>query len=314
MPVRPTLGPVVCVSIQVPNLHEASRLYQRWFGYQEVCRGRFRHHDMRRWGLNKLANRSWRYLAPHGHPGPGGIRLISGGAKSAKAKPLTSIGWAAAELSVIDVGAIASRLTSSPFLIIGAPRALGSNPAIKAMQVAGPHGEVFYLTDVRAYDGKLNLVKARHEFDKTFIVVLASKTFDETRNYYESRFQVKRISDHQVPIPVLNKQFDMMPETGWRIGSLQLSGSSLIEIDQYPEMAIEKSREIGGVPAGVSIVTFASELFPLHLVNRAQLCELISGRGALTQGHAGEFLEFVMPPAQRYRGPELMADGQVRHG
>jgi hypothetical protein len=290
---HPALGPIVCVSIQVPSLSEASRLYQKWFGYREVTRGRFQPSNMRRWGLNKLANQAWRYLAPPGPPGPGGIRLISGGGRASVNRPLTTIGWAAAELSVQDVDGIAKRLATSPFQIIGEPRPLGSNPAIKAMQIAGPWGEVFYLTDVRTYQGGLQLVKARHDFDRTFIMVLASRSFENTRRWYERHFHLSRVSDHAVNIPVLNRSFGLPLETEYRIGSLQLSGSCLVEIDQYPDAADEKPRKLHELTSGVAIVSLLADTKKRRESDRVYLACLLSGSGTLMAGENQELLEIV---------------------
>lgn len=290
---RPSLGPVLCVNIMTTDLAIASRCYQKWFEYRETTRGRFNATLARAWGINDLENRDWKYITPGGRPELGGIRLIEGDQLKAKTKPLTQLGWAAAELSVMDVDAIAVRLASSPFEIIGPPRSLGSNPSIKAMQVIGPHGEVLYLTDVRAYKGKLDLCKAEWRFDRTFIVVIASNDLEHSLRHYESLFQVKRVSDQKVRIPILSKAFDLPSETTHRISSLQLAGSALIEIDQYPESAIQKPQNRDALPSGLLMISFLAGDQSLRPRNLCHLNYFLSGNGELIHGPNGEMLEIV---------------------
>ena len=111
MAILPAIGPIVCISIPVPDLDGAAALYTEWFEYQEQARGNFPNGIVIHQNLPKLAGRAWRYLTPSASDSLlGGLRLIDAGPIPSTSSPLTSIGWAAAELSVMDVDGLAARL------------------------------------------------------------------------------------------------------------------------------------------------------------------------------------------------------------
>ena len=294
MAILPTIGPIVCISIPVPDLDGAAALYTEWFEYQEQARGNFPNGIVIRQNLPKLAGRAWRYLTPSASDSLlGGLRLIDAGPIPSTSSPLTSIGWAAAELSVMDVDGLAARLARSPLKIIGPPHALESNAAIKAMQVAGPYGEVFYLTDVRAYEGPLSLTSATCPIDRTFIAVLATHDLDTARDFYETRYATRRISDHEVTIPVLNHAFDAPAGSRFRISSQQLAGGSLIEIDEFPLTAKRRALLSCGLPTGIAMVTLATEEAAKNFI---EITDIVGGYGDIVTGRAGELIECVSRP------------------
>ena len=193
----------------------------------------------------------------------------------------------------MDVDGLAARLARSPLKIIGPPHALESNAAIKAMQVAGPYGEVFYLTDVRAYEGPLSLTSATCPIDRTFIAVLATHDLDTARDFYETRYATRRISDHEVHIPVLNHAFDAPAGSRFRISSQQLAGGSLIEIDEFPLTAKRRALLSCGLPTGIAMVTLATEEAAKNFI---EITDIVGGYGDIVTGRAGELIECVSRP------------------
>lgn len=287
----PECGPIVCVSIPVPDLNVAAEVYAEWFRFQEIARGNFSDGVAEHWNLPGLAGRAWRYMASPGADSlMGGIRLIDSGSIPAPLPPLTSIGWAAAELSVMNVDRLAMQLQQSPFKIIGYPRALESNAEIRAMQVAGPYGEVFYLTDVRAYTGPLSLTGATCPIDHAFIAILAANNLKTARKFYETRYRTQRVSDDKIPIPVLNDAFGAPIGTLYHISSQQLAGGNLIEIDQYPPSAVAREPLSCGLPPGIAMVTVAMGGAAAQF---RDLTDIIGGYGDTITGNAGELLENV---------------------
>ena len=289
----PELGPIVSITIPVPDLGVAEGLYAEWFGFRAIARGNFADAVAKHWNLPGLAGRAWRYLVSSGSASLlGGLRLIDSGPIPPPLPPLTSIGWAAAELSVMNVDKLSVHLQQSPFKIIGYPRALGSNAAIRAMQVAGPYGEVFYLTDVRAYKGPLSLNSATCPVDHTFIVVLAAKDLNTARRFYETRFGIRRVSDDKIVIPVLNDAFGAPTGTLYHISSQQLVGGNLIEIDEYPPTAVMREPLSCGLPPGIAMVTIAKEGAAARF---RDVADLIGSCGDTIIGGAGELLESIGP-------------------
>lgn len=190
---------------------------------------------------------------PHGQ---GGLRLIE---CEGSVEPLRSLGWAAAELSVADLDGIAARAESLGFRLLGAPRGLGSTASIRACQIADPGGAVLYCADVRGYAGTAAIHRARLPVDRVFIAVLASRDLEASRAWYARRFGVQPTSDHAVPIPILATAWAKSEETSWRISSQQLSGDCLLEIDQYPAEAAQRSRDGQGLPGGVIAFAFSGD-------------------------------------------------------
>jgi hypothetical protein len=78
-------------------------------------------------------------------------------------------------------------------------------------------------------------------------VVAASRALDETRDYFEQGFGLHRVTDHGLPVRVLNQAFELPEGTLHRISSLQLAGSSVLETDQYPDAAQARQEPRGGV-------------------------------------------------------------------
>lgn len=239
-----------------------------------------------------MAGANWSLLASD-PSGIGGLRLIEVEGPAPQIPPLGSLGWAAAELSVIDPEGLQPKLEEAGFRVIGPPRPLGSNPSVRAMQVAGPSGEVLYLTDVRAYDGALDLHRACRPVDRLFIAVLACHELEDARGFYEGRFAAHRVSDRSVDVPVLRNCLSLPDDALIRISSLQISGGCLIEHDQYPETARVRPT-IGGLPTGIAMMTVRAEDVDGPTIDGPPYG---GAPVALVRGRQGEWIELVGAPA-----------------
>lgn len=250
----PAVGPILSATVSVPDLDAAADAYGRWLSLEPVARGRLGDAVATAWGSPAAAGRRTVTMAPPAG-GPGGIRLVETDAPPPP--PLATPGWAAAELAVIDVPAIARRLEGGPFRVLGPPRPLGSNPDILAMQVAGPGGEALYLTDLRAYSGAFRLAKARTPVDRTFIAVLAAPDLEAARAIYERRLGAVRVTDRPVAVPVLSAAMDLPATAEHRISTLQIAGECAVEIDQLPPGRPARPVGADGLAGGVVAMTFA---------------------------------------------------------
>ncbi|MCC6008575.1 MAG: hypothetical protein JJU40_12975 [Rhodobacteraceae bacterium] len=249
-------GPILCMTLGAPDLGAALSAYESGLGYLPVAEGEVDGALAALWGAPALAGRPWALIAPRGQgpDAPGALRVIGDIPHAGEGAALASLGWAAAELSVADADAHVASALAAGFAALGAVRPLGSNPAIRAGQVAGPGGEALYLTDVRAYDGPLDLHRAGHGVDRCFIAVLASDDLEADRAWLEERGIGRRISDREVVVPVLQARMGLKEGEALRISSLQLAGGCLIEIDAYPRGA--SGRNIAdGWPCGVAMLS-----------------------------------------------------------
>lgn len=286
------IGPFLAATIVTDDLGRSRAAYQRGLGLDVVADGRVDKATASLWGLPDMAGADWSLLASD-PGGIGGLRLIEVAGPVPTSPPLGSLGWAAAELSVIDPEGLQPQLEEAGFRVLGPPRPLGSNPSVCAMQVAGPSGEVLYLTDVRAYDGALDLHRACRPIDRLFIAVLACHDLEDARGFYEARFAADRISDRSVDVPVLRNCLNLPDDALIRISSLQISGGCLIEHDQYPETARERPT-IAGLPSGIAMMTVRADQ-----VNGPAIDGPPYGGAPveLLRGRQGEWIELVGVPA-----------------
>ncbi|MEQ9815585.1 MAG: hypothetical protein RLO50_22625 [Azospirillaceae bacterium] len=282
------LGPILFATIACRDLDRSLAAYRSLLGWPICCDGTISGTLADLWRCPALAGARWALLAP-GETVTGGIRFIEVGAAPPPA-PLTTTGWAAAELSCDDLDGLVAAAPKAGFRVLGAPAPLGSNPAIRAMQLAGPDGEVLYLTDIRAYAGTLDLYRAGRTADRVFIAVLAATDIEAARGFYEDRYAAPRISDREVAVPVLRTAHGLADSVLQRISSLQLAGSCLIECDGYPAAAPPRGMA-RGLPLGVAMITMAGLAGAAGLeVHDAPY----GGAAAMLEtGAAGEWLEIV---------------------
>jgi hypothetical protein len=209
----------------------------------------------------------------------------------AKPAPMRQRGWLALEVLVHDVYALGEKLANSPFTVLGEPRPLAVSDAIVAMQVAGPAGETLYLTEVRAPVLPFRLpMPATHTAERLFIPVLSCPERDTSLPFYESlngntglRFETR--------VSALNLALGLDPEKQRPVGTLQLAGESLIEIDQVPEHG-PTNVVLAGLPAGLAMVSFsASRTLPLPTGVRWHRATEGGSVLALFQGPSGEWIE-----------------------
>jgi catechol 2,3-dioxygenase-like lactoylglutathione lyase family enzyme len=250
-------GPILWITLSTADLDASVAVWESGLGLSVVERGTLSAQLASCFGDTALDDARWALLGGR----TGGIRLIETTAAEADAAPLASLGWAAAEFSVIDADAAWERAVSCGFSPLGAPRALGSNPAIRAGQVAVPGGGAAYLTDIRAYDGQLDLYRAARPVDRAFIAVLASNDLDRDRSWLEAEGIGETVTDRRVEVPVLQDSLGLSPGEATRISSVQLAGGCLIELDAYPQDTPPRACS-GGWPAGVAMVALASPALP----------------------------------------------------
>jgi len=240
-------GPILCVTIATPDLDRSLTAYMSAFGLTCSARGVIDADLATLWQAPSLSARRWALLSRHGSR-TCGLRLVE--TDAARPAPLASLGWAAAEMSVTDADSAQLRACAAGFTQLGKVRQLGSTPAIRAGQVAGPEGAAVYITDVAAYGGALDLSAATGD-GACFIAVLATADLEADRDWLERHGIGQRVTDREVAVPVLQ---DTTGAETTRISSLQLAGGCLIEIDRYPAPTPVRDTSLGW-PAGVAMLT-----------------------------------------------------------
>ena len=229
-PVHQPCGPICWVTMATPDLDRSARAWEAGLNLLPVMEGKLEQDLAQSYDTPELAGAPWILLGGQ----LGGVRLIEINNTSARGRPLSSLGWAAVEFSVTDLDLVISNALSAGFDVLGHPRALGSNPSIRAAQLAVPGGGAVYLTDIQAYEGPLDLHRASQLVDRAFIAVLASGDLERDRGWLAAEGIGQIVTDRQVKVPVLEKSLGLKEGQEIRISSLQLDEGCLVEIDAYP--------------------------------------------------------------------------------
>jgi catechol 2,3-dioxygenase-like lactoylglutathione lyase family enzyme len=234
-----SLGPILAVTVAVPELEAAARAYRSLLGYQELAAGR---DGDARWLVLGPADGGW-----------GLVRLLEA---PGAARPATfrTLGWAALEILVADADATFERCRQvEGFEVLQSPSGVGGSGALRALQAAGPGGEGVYLTQVVTPSERFDLPTLAAGEHRVYVAVVGTHNLEATRGFFESAFGVRRVTDHPLPVRVLNQAYELPAGSLHRISTVQLARSTVIEIDEYPPAAVP--RPPGS--AGLTSVTFA---------------------------------------------------------
>lgn len=163
------------------------------------------------------------------------LRLVQGDVRPPQ-RPFRTRGWIALEVLVQDVDALAAQLEHSPFELLGAPADLAVSDAIRAMQVRGAAGEVLYLTQINGEVPPFELPRASHPVDGLFIAVLAAGQRDASGAFYQ-RIGGDAPLEFNSRVGVLSREWQMPQQHEYPMATVQLCGSTLLEIDHLPQAA-----------------------------------------------------------------------------
>lgn len=287
------LGPVLCGTVVTTQIDAAIARHRAAFDLQIVADGPVPADVAAAWGAPRLAGHRLVLMgADPADPATHWLRLLHVPGCRAPA-PMSQGGWMALEVLVRDVHALAPRVAAAGFRVLGEPRALSLGDQIWAMQVAGPDGEVYYLTEVRGEVPPFELpAPARLSAERLFIPVLSAPDRDAALAFYEAlagrsglRFDARA--------GALARCLGQDPERPRPMASLQLAGRSLVEIDHVPEHP-PSARP----PAGLAMVTaFAAPGLALppggawHAIGHDPRWPAV--RVARLRGAAGEDLELL---------------------
>lgn len=266
------IGPISGVTVVTAHIEAAVRRYTHGLGWHEVAdRSVIEGSTAERWGWPGLKGRLTAEVGS-GVPDRATIRLVSV-PEVEPIVPLRTWGWSAIELSVPDVCRAVGRAQDAGFRLLQAPAALSgagtgghrgagtgvgeggpTTLPLVAAQLAGPDGDVVYLTQVLGEVPGFEL-PAPSESAEIFICVFAARDLPAAREVLESRFAVRRASDREVAVKVINARFGLSAQTMHRISSIQLAGRNAIEFDQYPRQAEPRRSSGKWPPAAVLVVS-----------------------------------------------------------
>jgi hypothetical protein len=231
-----------------------ARRYADWFDYRIVETGSIAQRLADGWGAPAMAGRRFVVMAPAS--GAAVFLRFVAGARPADVRPMRSHGWAALELCVQDVLSVHARLATSPFTIIGPPRALDGAPAIWPMQVLGPDGEMLFLTEIRNDSPHERLPRAAVPVDELFIAVLACADLAASRAWFETRLALSGAPDLELAYTSLSKAFGLPATQRHKIAVLTHETDAFLQLDQFPPQAGARDVIAGELPGGIAMVSF----------------------------------------------------------
>ncbi len=242
-----------CATLVVADVAASSRRYSQWMDYQVVEEGLVPEDLAAAWQAPASAGRPCTLLQPASGEEVF-LRFVEGDPVASYA-PIRSYGWAATEICVSDVMAVNARMEQSPFEIIGPPRDLDGFATVKPMQVKGEDREIVYLTQILQPGEGTGLPQPTSLVDRPFIMVLASDDLAASVKWVKDVLGLAVIDPVPIRYSMINKAFDLDPETRTPIVTARGAGQTFLEIDQYPAEATVREGHPGALPPGVAITT-----------------------------------------------------------
>ena len=253
------IGPIDTVTILTHDLSKSVAMYISAFGWQEKgSEYLLRTEAASRWQAANLIGA--KVLEVSGING--GARFIESTSYQ-NPLPLRTFGWSALEICVDDVHKYVAQAVEAGFEVLNEAVPLSGTakplPLIAA-QLAGINGEVVYITQILSEVPNFELPDVSKESGSIFICVLGASDLEKSREVLESKFEVRRASDREVSIRVINRVYEKPLDSLHRLSSLQLAGRNAIEIDQLPVEGEQREKLAGNLTPGISIVTVRGEV------------------------------------------------------
>ena len=253
------IGPIDTVTILTHDLSKSVAMYISAFGWQvKETEYQLGVEEANRWQATNLIGA--KVLEVSGING--GVRFIQSTSYK-NPLPLRTFGWSALEICVDDVHKYVAQAVEAGFEVLNeaVPLSGAAKPLpLIAAQLAGLNGEVVYITQILSEVPNFELPDVSKESGSIFICVLGASDLEKSREVIESNFEVRRASDREVAIRVINRVYEKPLATLHRLSSLQLAGRNAIEIDHLPIEGVQREVAPNDLAAGISIVTVRGEV------------------------------------------------------
>lgn len=291
------LSAIIAVTLTAPDLRTTEEAYTRFLEFRLVERGEVSRDLAAAWGAPLVEGRKYSLL--QSASGAEVYLRIVQSPPTPGYEVMKTHGWNANEILCQDPDALALRLANSPFRIIGAPRPLGSNSKVRAMQAIGPAGELVYLTRIPPEGGTAIKTPAQSFVDRTFIVVLGGPDMAAMRAFYANQLGMKVTEAYASPINVINDTWKLGADHATPLALVLVSPGFAVELDQYPPAATPRPVRPGDLPPGIAMITFAAANIDAKALDwRVPLAArkgapYAGRRSGMLLGAAGEWIELV---------------------
>lgn len=240
-------------TVTVSDLPRTIGLYKSFFDYDVVEQGMISDALATSWQTPKSAGQPYVVMQPSS-----GAEIYLRFVEQPPVegfKALRSYGWNAIEICVQDVMAVNARMLDSPFEIIGPPNKIPGLDAIHPMQVKGPDEEIVYLTQINDDLPEYKLPRAGSLIDKLFILVMGSSNLDQSATWMQEKCGLGFGREMEIPYTMIAKAYDTPLDELHRICTLIHGDDVFLELDQYPDAAIQRPRHDGMLVPGCAVGT-----------------------------------------------------------
>jgi hypothetical protein len=146
--------------------------------------------------------------------------------------PFAVPGWSAMEVLVKDLDALFEQLPAA-FTVLNPPAALSFSDQIRAMQVAGPAGELIYFTEVSGEVPGFALPKPTHQVNQCFVMINAVTNIQQSIAFYAGLLQCEAPSPMPARVSILSRTNGLDEEHRHDIAPIALGPGQLFELDQW---------------------------------------------------------------------------------
>lgn len=240
-------------TVTVSDLNRSIDLYTTYFDYSVIEQGEISAALASSWQTPGSAGSAYAVMQPSSGADIY-LRFIEQPAVDGF-KALRSYGWNAIEICVQDVMTVNARMLDSPFEIIGPPNKIPGLDAIHPMQVKGPDHEIVYLTQINADLPEYNLPRAGSLIDKLFILVMGSSDMDRAAAWIQEKCGLGFGREMEIPYTMIAKAYGTSLDELHKICTLIHDKDVFLELDQYPDAAIQRPRHDSMLVPGCAIGT-----------------------------------------------------------
>lgn len=283
----------------VPDLAACVPAYRDLLGYRMVDEGRLPAELAAAWDTPAMTGLHYALLQP-ASGAPVYLRFIATGRTGGYWPPVTQ-GWIATEILTTDPDAVLERLTGSRFTRIGGPADLYPSPkSARALQMAGPAGELMYFTRILPGGSRFGLHGAKSFVDRPFIMVVGGESLAAIEAFYGDVLGLRIWPQAPFRIGQMSHVLGLPAETTYPMSIARIPGRDfLLELEELPAGLARREVPKGQLPEGLAMVSFrAAPLEGLAVDYRAEPRRIdippYDGRQvAVIEGAAGEWLELI---------------------
>ncbi len=295
----------------VPDLNACIPVYRDQLDYQLIDKGKLPESLAAAWATPDMSGMSYVLL----QPASGAevyLRFIETGNTGGYWPPVTQ-GWIATEILTTDPDAVLEKLRGqnkgenqgenkgTGFTHIGGPADLYPSPkSARALQMAGPAGELMYFTRILPGGSRYGLHGAKSFVDRPFIMVVGGTSMADIHAFYGDVLGLRIFPPEPYTIGQMSRVLGLGPRTPYPVSLARIPGRSfLLELEELPSYIERRTVPEGRLPEGLAMVSFKSApLTELNLDYRAEprtidLPPYHGRKVAVIEGPAGEWLELI---------------------